>query len=98
MSEDAAPSLRQIYLEWIEDQIEDFKDSVSRTDLLRIADDACEELRVNPGGQYQLTEILLANAVDRKIFKMLNLPGYRAWARGRASGRQEVGHEPPVSH
>ncbi len=75
-----------MYLEWIEDQIEDFKDSIPRADLLRIADDACEELRINQRGQYQLTEILLANAVDRKIFKLLKLPGYRTWAHGRRAG------------
>jgi hypothetical protein len=84
----SAPSLRQIYQEWVEDQIEDFKDSVSRSDLLRIADEAVEELRLNPNDQYQLTELLLWNAVDRKIFKLLKLPGFRTWSKARNTPTQ----------
>ncbi len=86
MPEETAPTLRQIYDLWIEDQIEDYKDSVSRSDLLRLAEDACEELRVNPTGQYQITEILLTTAVDRKIFSLLKLPGFRAWSRVHRNG------------
>ena len=33
------------------------------------------------GGQYQLTELLLLEAVDRRIFRLLNLPGYRRWCQ-----------------
>jgi hypothetical protein len=86
MPEKSASSLRQIYDVWVEDQIEDFKDSVSRSDLLRLAEEACDDLRVNPTGQYQITEILLTTAVDRKIFKLLKLPSYRAWVRTRRNG------------
>ena len=74
-----------VYQLWVEDQIEEYKDSVPRTDLLRLADEVCEDLRVNQRGQYQLTEILLCEAVDRKIFRLLKLPGYRTWARARRS-------------
>jgi len=91
MPTQSASNLRQIYLEWVEDQIEDYKDSVSRSDLLRLAEDACDDLRVNDGGQYQLTELLLCNAVDRKIFRLLKLPGYRTWSSNRRSaGRGAV--------
>jgi hypothetical protein len=86
MPDESAPTLRQIYDLWVEDQIEDYKDSVSRSDLLRLAEDACDELRVNPTGQYQITEILLTTAVDRKIFSLLKLPGFRAWSRARRDG------------
>jgi hypothetical protein len=79
MPRKSASQLRQIYRQWVEDQIEEFKDSVSRSDLLRIADEAVADLRINQDGQYQLTEVLLWNAVDRKIFKLLKLPGYRMW-------------------
>jgi hypothetical protein len=78
-------SLRRQYLEWVEEQIEEYKDSVSRADLLRLADEVVGELRVSPDGQYQLTEILLCAAVDRKIFRLLRLPGYRSWCASRAS-------------
>lgn len=60
-------------------QIESYKESVPRSDLLGLADQVVEELRVDKEGQYQLTELLLCNAVDRKIFRLLRLPGYRSW-------------------
>jgi hypothetical protein len=88
MPRKSSASLRHAYLEWVEDQIEDYKDSVSRADLMRIADEAVEELRMNQGGQYQLTELLLSNAVDRKIFKLLKLPGYRTWSSGRRNAHR----------
>jgi hypothetical protein len=85
MPRNSAPTLRQIYQTWIEDQIEEYKDSVSRSDLLRLADEVIEELRMSVSGQYQLTELLLCTAVDRKIFKLLKLPGYRTWSSSRRS-------------
>lgn len=87
MPDDAASAQRQLYQEWIEDQIEDFKDSVSRSDLLRIAEEACEELRVSHAGQYQITELLLMDAVDRKIIRMLKLPNFQMWSRNLRDGR-----------
>ena len=85
-----SPSRRRAYLEWVEEQIENYKESVSRAELLGVADEVVTELRVNPRGQYQLTELLLAEAVDRRIFRMLKLPSYRSWLAARpapASGR-----------
>lgn len=73
-------SLRRFYLEWVEDQIEAFKDSIPRGELINLADEVIRELRVSPKGQYQLTEVLLCEAVDRKIFRLLKLPDYRSWA------------------
>ncbi len=72
-------SLRRAYLDWVEEQVEDFKDSIPRSELLRLADQVVEELRLSRKGQYQLTELLLCDAVDRKIFRMLKLPGYKRW-------------------
>jgi hypothetical protein len=72
-------SLRRTYLEWVDDQIEEFKDQVPRSELLHIAERVVEELRVNHDGQYQITELLLCEAVDRTIFRMLKLPSYRSW-------------------
>ena len=83
MPRSSGRTLHQTYLEWVEDQIEDYKDSVSRSDLLRLADEVIEDMRVNPRGQYQLTELLLCDAVDRKIFDLLKLPGYRTWSTAR---------------
>jgi hypothetical protein len=78
--------MRRSYLEWVEAQIESYKESVPRADLLGLADEVVEELRVDPEGQYQLTELLLCTAVDRKIFRLLRLPGYRSWCAGHRGG------------
>jgi hypothetical protein len=72
-------SLRRAYREWIDEQIEEFKDTISRSELHNLADEVVEELRISRKGQYQLTELLLCAAVDRKIFRMLGLPGYKRW-------------------
>jgi hypothetical protein len=93
------PSRRRAYLEWVEEQIEAYKESVSRAELLGVADEVVAELRVNARGQYQLTELLLAEAVDRRIFRMLKLPGYRSWVAARPvvpGGRSSTpaDHEP----
>jgi len=77
-------SLRRAYLEWVEEQVEDFKDSIPRNRLLAIADSVVEELRLSQGGQYQFTEVLLCDAVNRHLFRLLKLPGYRAWCEQRA--------------
>jgi len=63
--------------------VEQYKESVPRADLLRLADEVVTELRVSQAGQYQLTELLLCDAIDRHIFRVLKLPGYRAWAAQR---------------
>ena len=83
-----APSRRRAYLEWVEEQIEGYKEGVSRAELLEVADDVVTDLRVNTRGQYQLTEVLLAEAVDRKIFRMLKLPSYRSWAQSHPPRRR----------
>lgn len=88
-SSDLSRSSRRAYLEWVEERVEDYKESVSRAELLLLADQVVQELRVSQKGQYQLTELLLCDAVDRKIARMLRLPGYRAWAAERHGGEPE---------
>jgi hypothetical protein len=78
---DTPRSTRQRYVEWVEDQVEDFKASLSRDDLLTIAEEAVDGLFETDDGQYPLTEILLRDAVDSLIFRRLRLPGYRQWLR-----------------
>lgn len=75
--------MRRDYLEWVEDQIEAYKESIPRAQLLSLADEVISELRIDREGQYQLTELLLCTAVDRKIFRLLDLPGYRSWCNGK---------------
>lgn len=83
MGSESPRSLRRAYVEWVEEQIEEFKERIPRSHILAIADEVVTELRVDPEGQYQLTELLLCNAIDRRIFRMLRLPGYRAWCAQR---------------
>lgn len=95
----SVPAPRQQYLSWIEEQIEDFKETISRDELLQIADEAIVELENSPDGQISLTEIVLADAVDRLIFLRLRLPTYRQWLRacqndtqGRPPGSTSPAH------
>ena len=89
----SSASLRRLYLEWVEEQLEEFKDSVPRSDLLDIADEVVANLQVNGKGQYQLTELLLLEEVDRTLFRRLKLPGFRAWA----AAYRERAREPEVA-
>ena len=89
MSAKTPRSLRRAYLEWVEEQVEEFKDSIPRAQLLDIAEQVVNALRVTQGGQYQLTELLLCNAVDRHLVRLLKLPGYRAWAAQRRAEMAE---------
>lgn len=89
MGSETPRSLRRAYVEWVEEQIEEFKERIPRSHLLAIADEVVTELRMNPSGQYQLTELLMCNAMDRRIFRMLKLPGYRAWCAQYMSEREK---------
>ena len=86
MSSQSSPSLRRAYLDWVEERIDEFKETIPRNDLLRLADEVVDELRVTQKGQYQLTELLLCTAVDRKIFRLLRLPSYRSWRASQQDG------------
>jgi len=91
-------SLRRAYLDWVDQQLEDYKESIPRSDLLRLADEAIEEMRVSTDGQYQLTELLLCDVIDRKIIRLLRLPGYRAWCTARSAAQalqRAPAEEPP---
>jgi len=89
---------RQLYQAWVEEQLEDYKASLTRDELLGLADQAVAELYDSPDGQYPLTELLLCDAVDRLLVKRLGLPDFRQWQRVcRSDTRtrpQEVTPEP----
>jgi hypothetical protein len=77
----ASHTPRQAYLAWIEDRIEDHKETLNRDELLQLGDEAVRALFASPDGQYPLTEILLRDAVDTLLFHRLGLPSYRQWRR-----------------
>lgn len=78
---DSLTSPRQQYLDWVEDQIEEYKASLTREELLLLAEEAVRQLYEANDGQYPLTEILLRDAVDALLFQRLRLPSWRTWLR-----------------
>jgi hypothetical protein len=74
-------SLQHEYSLFVEQEIEHYKESVSRTVLLGIGDEAVEALAAQP--QLALTELILCDEVDRIIRARLRLPTYTTWRRRR---------------
>jgi hypothetical protein len=76
-----AHSFKYEYELYVEREIEAYKDSIARSVLLKIGDEAVAAL----AGQAQvaLTEILIWQEVDRIISRRLRLPTYQTWRRRR---------------
>ena len=74
-------SLKHEYELFVEQEIENYKESVPRSILLGIGDEAVTSLSAAP--QFALTELLLCEEVDRLIFRRLRLPSYDTWRRRR---------------
>jgi hypothetical protein len=74
-------SLQHEYALYVENEIENYKDSVSRSALLKIGDEAVAALREQQ--QLALTELVVWEEVDRIIKKRLNIPTYVTWRRRR---------------
>jgi hypothetical protein len=72
-------SLKQEYHEFLLQRIEEYKNTLSREELLEIGDEAVRELEENAAGQYLLTEVLLLEHVDRIIVRRLRLPAFPRW-------------------
>jgi hypothetical protein len=82
---------RQLYLNWVEEQIEDYKAALSRDELMTLADEAVQQLFDAPDGQIPLTEILLRDVVDMLLFRRLKLPTYNQWLKQRKTNKDEAG-------
>ena len=80
-------SLKYEYELYVEQELEAYKESVPRSVLLRIGDEAVTALAA--GQQLALTELLLCEEVDRIIRQRLRLPSFRTWCRKRLSALQE---------
>lgn len=74
-------SIKHEYELFIEREIETFKDSVPRSALLAIGDEAVAALGAQ--AQITLTEVVVWQEVDRLIAARLKLPSYAAWRRRR---------------
>jgi hypothetical protein len=73
-------SLRQQYDLYVMDRIEYYKESLPRSELLRIGDDALAGL-AEEGQQYLLTDLLMQGAVDDLIRRRLGIRSFETWRK-----------------
>lgn len=88
MAPRVARSLRHEYELYVEQEIENYKESIPRSAILAIGDEAAAKLASEP--QFVLTELLLLEEVDRIIFRRLRLPKYDTWRRKRLKIHDEL--------
>lgn len=88
MATRTARSLRHEYELYVEQEIENYKESIPRAAILAIGDEAAARLASEQ--QFVLTELLLLEEVDRIIFRRLRLPKYDAWRRRRLKLHDEM--------
>ena len=88
MAQRPARSLKHEYELFVEREIEDYKESVPRSVLLSIGDDAVQALAGQQ--QFALTELLLCDEVDKIIFARLRLPSYATWRKRRVKLMEEL--------
>ena len=74
-----AESDRQQYAKFIDDEIENYKESLPRSALLSIGAEAVEQLLAE--AQLTLTEIMLCERVDSIIIKRRRLPSFKTWQK-----------------
>ena len=81
MAQNTPRSLKHEYELYVENEIENYKESVSRSAILKIGDEAAASLR--SGEQFAMDELLLWAEVDRIIRKRLRIPAYDTWRKKR---------------
>ena len=81
-------SLKHEYELYVEEEIENYKESIPRSALLAIGDEAVAALERD--SQLSLTELLLVEEVDKIIFRRLRLPTYQTWRRRRLKAAAEL--------
>jgi hypothetical protein len=74
-------SLKHEYQLYVEREIEDYKDSIPRSAILGIGDEAVATLRSQE--QFEFNELVLWDEVDRIIRQRLRIPAYATWRRRR---------------
>jgi hypothetical protein len=88
MDQPAPRSLKHDYDLFIENEIELYKESISRTALLKIGDEAVASLQ--SGMQFAMNELLLVHEVDKIIRKRRHLPSYATWRKKELKRRKEL--------
>lgn len=74
-------SLKYEYELYVEREIEEYKDSIPRSAILSIGDEAVAKLRAEE--QVAFDELVLWDEVDRIITKRLRLPSFATWKKRR---------------
>lgn len=72
------PSLESQYHAFVAQRIDGYKESLPRHELLALGGDALREMEAEQG-QFLLTEMVLAEWVDRLLAKRLRLPTFKRW-------------------
>jgi hypothetical protein len=88
MAQRPTRSLKHEYELFVEQEIDSYKDSLPRSVLLGIGDEAVKVLAAQQ--QFVLTELLLWEEVDRLIVRRLRLPSYTTWRRRRLKIIEEL--------
>lgn len=74
-------SLKHEYELFVEREIEDYKDSIPRAQILSIGDEAVARLQAQE--QAAFDELVLWDEVDRIITRRLRIPAFSTWKRKR---------------
>ena len=85
MSHQQHRSLKYEYELYVEREIEDYKDSIPRSAILSIGDEAVAKLRAQE--QVAFDELVLWAEVDRIITSRLRIPNYATRSRRSEPGR-----------
>lgn len=88
MDQSAPRSLKHEYDLYVENEIDTYKESISRTALLKIGDEAVASLRSE--AQFAMNELLLVAEVDKIIRKRIRLPSYPTWRKKEIKRRKEL--------
>ena len=75
------PSLKEQYHRYVLQRIEEYKNQLSRAELLRIGDEAVAEMEAADAGQFVLTEMMMVDWVDKLIHRRLRLPAFKRWSQ-----------------
>lgn len=70
-------SLPIAYRHFLEREIEDYKDSISRSSLLKIGDEAVQKLLSKHS--VEMSEVVVWKVVDKIIERRLRLPSFKKW-------------------
>lgn len=74
-------SLKHEYEVYVQREIEDYKDSIPRSAILSIGDEAVARLRAQE--QVAFDELVLWDEVDRIITRRLSIPAFSTWKKRR---------------